>query len=90
MEARPDKRPLLSDLRESGQVEQDADLVVFIYRDEYYNRDSEHPGEAELIVAKHRNGPVGKVDLTFLERFPKFATLYREPVGTPAIPEASA
>jgi replicative DNA helicase len=90
VEARPDKRPLLSDLRESGQIEQDADLVVFIYRDEYYNRDSEHPGEAELIVAKHRNGPVGKVDLTFLERFPKFATLYREPAGTPAIPEASA
>jgi replicative DNA helicase len=90
VEARPDKRPLLSDLRESGQIEQDADLVVFIYRDEYYNRDSEHPGEAELIVAKHRNGPVGKVELTFLERFPKFATLYREPVGTPAIPEASA
>jgi replicative DNA helicase len=90
VEARPDKHPLLSDLRESGQIEQDADLVVFIYRDEYYNRDSEHPGEAELIVAKHRNGPVGKVELTFLERFPKFATLYREPAGTPGIPEASA
>jgi replicative DNA helicase len=90
VEARPDKHPLLSDLRESGQIEQDADLVVFIYRDEYYNRDSEHPGEAELIVAKHRNGPVGKVELTFLERFPKFATLYREPAGTPSIPEASA
>jgi replicative DNA helicase len=90
VEARPDKHPLLSDLRESGQIEQDADLVVFIYRDEYYNRDSEHPGEAELIVAKHRNGPVGKVELAFLERFPKFGTLYREPVGTPAIPEASA
>ena len=80
VEARPDKRPLLSDLRESGQIEQDADLVVFIYRDEYYNpQDTERPGEADLIVAKHRNGPVGEVALTFLARYPKFANLYREP-----------
>ena len=80
VEARPDKRPLLSDLRESGQIEQDADLVVFIYRDEYYNpQDTERPGEADLIVAKHRNGPVGEVTLTFLPRYPKFANLYREP-----------
>ena len=78
VEARPDKRPLLSDLRESGQIEQDADLVMFIYRDEYYNRDSERPGEADVIVAKHRNGPVGDVVLTFLSRYPKFASLYRE------------
>jgi len=79
VEARPDKRPLLSDLRESGQIEQDADLVVFIYRDEYYNpQDTERPGEADLIVAKHRNGPVGEVTLTFLARYPKFANLYRE------------
>jgi replicative DNA helicase len=79
VEARPDKRPLLSDLRESGQIEQDADVVVFIYRDEYYNRESsERPGEADLIVAKHRNGPVRDVVLTFLERHPKFANLYRE------------
>ena len=78
VEARPDKRPLLSDLRESGQIEQDADLVVFIYRDEYYNRESERPGEADLIIAKHRNGPVGEVVLTFLSRHPKFANLYRE------------
>jgi replicative DNA helicase len=78
VEARPDKRPLLSDLRESGQIEQDADLVMFIYRDEYYNRDSERPGEADVIVAKHRNGPVGDVVLTFLSRYPKFANLYRE------------
>ena len=74
VESRPDKVPLLSDLRESGQIEQDADLVMFIYRDEYYKKDeSERPGEADIIVAKHRNGPVGKVTLTFLERFPKFA-----------------
>jgi replicative DNA helicase len=78
VEARPDKRPLLSDLRESGQIEQDADLVMFIYRDEYYNRDSERPGEADVIIAKHRNGPVGDVVLTFLSRYPKFANLYRE------------
>ena len=78
VEARPDKRPLLSDLRESGQIEQDADLVMFIYRDEYYNRDSERPGEADVICAKHRNGPVGDVVLTFLSRYPKFANLYRE------------
>ena len=78
VEARPDKRPLLSDLRESGQIEQDADLVMFIYRDEYYNRDSERPGEADVICAKHRNGPVGDVVLTFLSRYPKFANLYRD------------
>lgn len=78
-EARPDKRPLLSDLRESGQIEQDADLVMFLYRDEYYNRDSERIGEADLILAKHRNGPVGEVVLTFLARYPKFATFTPEP-----------
>jgi replicative DNA helicase len=78
VEARPDKRPLLSDLRESGQIEQDADVVAFIYRDEYYNRDSERPGEADVIIAKHRNGPVGDIVLTFLSRYPKFANLYRE------------
>jgi replicative DNA helicase len=78
VESRPDKKPLLSDLRESGQIEQDADVVMFIYRDEYYNRDSERPGEADIIIAKHRNGPVGDVILTFLSRYPKFANMYRE------------
>jgi replicative DNA helicase len=86
VESRPDKRPLLSDLRESGQIEQDADLVMFIYRDEYYNRDSERPGEADVILAKHRNGPVGEVVLTFLSRYPKFANLYREPAVEGALP----
>jgi replicative DNA helicase len=77
-EQRPDKRPLLSDLRESGQIEQDADLVMFIYRDELYNRDTEDPGTAEISIAKHRNGPAGlTVKLTFLERFPKFANFAR-------------
>jgi replicative DNA helicase len=72
VEARTDKRPLLSDLRESGAVEQDSDLVMFIYRDDYYNDESEHEGEAELIVAKHRNGPLDKVRLTFRAEYPKF------------------
>jgi replicative DNA helicase len=66
------KVPQLSDLRESGNLEQDADLVMFIYRDEYYNEDSERPGEADLIIAKHRNGATGKVTLTFQKEYPKF------------------
>jgi len=78
-EQRPDKRPILSDLRESGAIEQDADLVGFLYRDEYYNGDeSEHPGIAELILAKHRNGPIGTVRLAFLSHYPKFADPARE------------
>ena len=72
VESRPDKKPQLSDLRESGNLEQDSDLVMFIYRDEYYDEDSERPGEADLIIAKHRNGAVGKVTLTFQKEFPKF------------------
>ncbi len=68
-----DKKPILSDLRESGQIEQDSDLVMFIYRDEYYSKhESERPGEADIIVAKHRNGPVGEIVLTFRHEYPKF------------------
>jgi replicative DNA helicase len=67
-----DKKPILSDLRESGQIEQDSDLVMFIYRDEYYNRESTRLGEADIIIAKHRNGPVGELVLTFQKEFPKF------------------
>ena len=78
-EQRPDKRPILSDLRESGQIEQDADLVAFIYRDEYYNRDeSEEKGIAEIIIAKHRNGPTALVKLVFLDHYPRFADRARE------------
>ena len=85
-EQRPDKRPILSDLRESGSLEQDADVVGFLYRDDYYNVDSEDPGGAELILAKHRNGPVGTVRLVFLEHYPKFADRAREekPLEQPA------
>ena len=78
VESRNPPIPMLSDLRESGQLEQDADVVMFVYRDEYYNADSERLGEADLIVAKHRNGPVGQITLTFLTKYPKFANLYRE------------
>ena len=75
VEQRTDKRPVLSDLRESGSIEQDADIVMFIYRDEYYNgEESEHQGLAELHVAKHRNGPTDTVKLAFLKRYAKFTS----------------
>jgi replicative DNA helicase len=75
VEQRTDKRPILSDLRESGSIEQDADLVGFIYRDEYYNDESDQQGLAEVIVAKHRNGPTDSLKLSFLKRYAKFADL---------------
>jgi replicative DNA helicase len=76
VEQRHDKRPILSDLRESGSIEQDADIVMFIYRDEYYNgEESESQGLAEVIVAKHRNGPTDTIKLSFLKRYAKFSDL---------------
>jgi replicative DNA helicase len=75
VEQRTDKRPILSDLRESGSIEQDADLVAFVYRDEYYNEDSDQQGLAEVILAKHRNGPTDSVKLSFLKRYAKFSDL---------------
>jgi replicative DNA helicase len=77
VETRHDKRPLLSDLRDSGAIEQDADMVMFLYRDEYYNSESDDKGIAEVIVGKHRNGPTGKVQLAWMEQYTKFASLAR-------------
>lgn len=75
VEQRPDHRPMLSDLRESGAIEQDADVVMFIYRDDYYNHESEKKGIAEIIIAKQRNGPIGTVDLVWLPEYTKFANM---------------
>ena len=74
-EQRADHRPMLSDLRESGSIEQDADLVMFLYRDEYYNKESEDKNVAECIIAKQRNGPVGTVKLAWLGQYSKFGSL---------------
>ena len=75
VEQRHDKRPILSDLRESGSLEQDSDIVIFIYRDEYYNDESDQQGLAEVHVAKHRNGPTDTIKLSFLRRYAKFSDL---------------
>ena len=80
VEKRPDRRPILSDLMESGGIEANADLVMFIYREAYYNKDTEKGNIAEINIAKQRNGPTGSVELYFLDRFTKFANVARESI----------
>jgi replicative DNA helicase len=92
VESRNPPIPMLSDLRESGQLEQDSDLVMFVYREEYYDRESERLGEADVILAKHRNGPItgNPIALAFLSKYPKFASLYRDHGAPPALPDDGA
>lgn len=78
VEHRPDKRPMLADLRESGSIEQDADVVAFIYRDDYYNQESEKKGIAEILVRKHRNGPIGQIELYFVAEQTRFRTMEKK------------
>ena len=75
VEQRPEHRPMLSDLRESGAIEQDADVVMFLYRDDYYNKDTERKNISEVIIAKQRNGPIGTVELVWLPDYTKFANM---------------
>jgi replicative DNA helicase len=77
VEQRQDKRPMMSDIRESGSIEQDADIVAFLYREDYYEKDTENQNIIEIIIAKQRNGPVGTVQLAFVKEYNKFVNLER-------------
>ena len=77
VESRQDKRPMMSDIRESGSIEQDADIVAFLYREDYYDRETENKNTIEIIIAKQRNGAVGSVELAFVKEFNKFVNLER-------------
>ncbi|MCL6637897.1 MAG: replicative DNA helicase, partial [Alicyclobacillus sp.] len=81
VEQRQDKRPMLSDIRESGSIEQDADVVAFLYRDDYYDPESERKNIVEVIIGKQRNGPTGKVELVFLKNYNKFVNLEKVHTG---------